>query len=78
MDYTTIIYNYSISSMFKVKKIFLQLIKDLSRCSKYKETSDTHIKTTVNIKRGLNYDNFKSLQSNSFIYKLLGVVLAYI
>ena len=52
------------------KKMFLQLIKDLSRCSKYKEVSDTHIKTTVNIKRGLNYDNFKSLQSNSFIYSL--------
>ena len=52
------------------KKIFLQLIKDLSRCSKYKEMSDTHTKTTINIKRGLNYDNFKSLQSNSFIYSL--------
>jgi putative sugar O-methyltransferase len=52
------------------KKIFLQLIKDKSRCYKYTKTSDTYIETTKNIKKGLNYDNFKSLLSNSYVYSI--------
>lgn len=47
------------------KNLFIQAIKDFKRCAQYKGTSDTWIKTNEIIKNGFDYDNIKTLESNT-------------
>jgi len=55
------------------KNLFVQSINDLNRCSYYGGTSDTWLKTNKIIKKGFDYENFKTLQSNTNFYSIIGM-----
>jgi putative sugar O-methyltransferase len=55
------------------RKLFTQSIRDFNRCSLYKGASDTWLKTNKIIKKGFDYENFKTFQSNTNFYSIIGI-----
>ena len=55
------------------RNLFTQSIRDFNRCSLYKGASDTWLKTNEIIKKGFDYENFKTFQSNTIFYSIIGI-----
>ena len=55
------------------RNLFTQSIRDFNRCSLYKGASDTWVKTNKIIKKGFDYENFKTFQSNTNFYSIIGI-----